>query len=112
MAIETFEWSPRISPEQTVTMRVKEAQFGDGYAQVSGDGINPRSQSWDLSFVGTEQYIKEIKQFFDRHQGRISFQWTPPLEDTGLYRCKEYRPSPLGGGNWSLTAAFIQAFAP
>ncbi|HHP1737599.1 TPA: phage tail protein, partial [Klebsiella pneumoniae] len=69
MAIEIFTWSPRVNPQQTVNFRVRKAQFGDGYAQVSGDGINTRSQDWELSFVGTEDYIRPIKQFFDRHAG-------------------------------------------
>ncbi|MDU7134249.1 MAG: phage tail protein, partial [Enterobacteriaceae bacterium] len=38
MAIETFTWCPRINPEQEVSFRTRKAQFGDGYAQVSGDG--------------------------------------------------------------------------
>ncbi|NOK93697.1 phage tail protein, partial [Escherichia coli] len=65
MAIEIFTWSPRVNPQQTVNFRVRKAQFGDGYTQVSGDGINTRSQDWELSFVGTEDYIRPIKQFFD-----------------------------------------------
>lgn len=88
MAIEIFTWSPRVNPQQTVNFRVRKAQFGDGYAQVSGDGINTRSQDWELSFVGTEDYIRPIKQFFDRHAGTRAFQWTPPLEEVGLYRCE------------------------
>ncbi|PMC12767.1 phage tail protein, partial [Klebsiella aerogenes] len=43
--------------------------------QVSGDGLNPRSQEWELNFVGTEDYIRPIKQFLDRHGGTKSFQW-------------------------------------
>jgi phage-related protein len=84
MAIEIFTWSPRVNPQQTVNFRVRKAQFGDGYAQVSGDGINTRSQDWELSFVGTEDYIRPIKQFLDRHAGTRAFQWTPPLEEVGF----------------------------
>ncbi|MEL2282405.1 phage tail protein, partial [Klebsiella pneumoniae] len=71
--------SPRGTPQQTFNFRVRKAQFGDGYAQVSGDGINPRSQDWERSFVGTEDYIRPIKQFFGRHAGPRAFQWPPPL---------------------------------
>ncbi|WP_181944600.1 phage tail protein, partial [Klebsiella pneumoniae] len=53
MAIEIFTWSPRVNPTQTVNFRTRKAQFGDGYAQVSGDGLNTRSQEWELNFVGT-----------------------------------------------------------
>lgn len=112
MALETFTWSPRVNPTQTVNMRTRKAQFGDGYTQVSGDGINPRSQEWDLTFIGPESYIQTIKQFLDQHEGIKSFVWKPPLEDSGLYRCEQYKPTPMGGGNYSLTATFTQAFKP
>ncbi|WP_243689793.1 phage tail protein, partial [Cronobacter sakazakii] len=52
MATETFTWCPRINAGGEVTHRVRRAQFGDGYAQASGDGINARGQKWDLEFVG------------------------------------------------------------
>ena len=97
MAIEIFTWSPRVNPTQTVNFRTRKAQFGDGYTQVSGDGLNPRSQEWE---------------FLDRHGGTKSFQWTPPLEDIGLFRCEQYKPVPMGGGNYSLSATFIQGFKP
>ncbi|AOO56452.1 phage tail protein (plasmid) [Raoultella ornithinolytica] len=112
MAIEIFTWSPRINPTETVDFRVREAKFGDGYTQTSGDGLNNREQQWELSFVGTEEYIRQIKQFLDRHGGTKSFQWTPPLEDVGLFRCKQYKPVPMGGENYSLSATFIQGFKP
>ncbi|WPU24517.1 phage tail protein [Cedecea neteri] len=112
MPIETFSWSPRVNPSSTVTFRTRKAQFGDGYEQVSGDGLNPRSQQWDLNFVGSEEYIREIKNFLDRHQGTKAFLWNPPLEQPGLFRCEEFKPTPMGGDNHSLSAKFIQAYKP
>lgn len=112
MTIEIFTWSPRVSPTQTVKFRTRKAEFGDGYTQVSGDGLNTRSQEWELNFVGTEEYIRPIKQFLDRHAGTKSFQWPPPLEDAGLFRCEQYKSVPMGGGNYSLSATFIQGFKP
>lgn len=112
MAIDKFTWSPRVNPTQSVSFRLRKAKFGDGYEQVSGDGLNPRSQTWDLNFVGTEAYIEAIKNFLDRQGGTKAFQWKPPLEQLGLYRCEEFKPTPLGGDNYSLSATFIQAFKP
>ena len=65
-----------------------------------------------LSFVGTEDYIRPIKQFLDRHAGTRAFQLTPPLEEVGLYGCERSKPVPLGGEIYSLSATFIQAFKP
>ncbi|MCT8349494.1 phage tail protein [Photorhabdus temperata] len=110
--LETFTWSPRIQAAVDVSFRVRKAQFGDGYVQVAGDGIHPKSQKWELSFVGNETYIRAIVDFLDRHSGYKSFQWAPSLADAGLYRCGAYKTTALGGGNYSLSASFIQAYHP
>ncbi|MEM8092813.1 phage tail protein, partial [Morganella morganii] len=41
-----------------------------------------------------------------------AFQWKPPLEDIGLYRCDDPKLTPLGGDNYSLSLTFTQAFKP
>ncbi|EPQ1022968.1 phage tail protein [Enterobacter hormaechei] len=112
MAIETFTWCPRVNAEADVNFRVRKAQFGDGYEQVSGDGLNTRTQQWTLNFTGNETYISAIKSFLDRHEGTKAFQWKPPLEPLGLYRCETYKPTGLGAGKFNLEATFIQAFKP
>ncbi|HFK5819250.1 TPA: phage tail protein, partial [Enterobacter kobei] len=68
MTIETFTWCPRINAEADTSFRVRKAQFGDGYEQVSGDGLNTRTQQWTLNFTGNETYISAIKSFLDRHE--------------------------------------------
>ena len=39
------------------------AQFGDGYMQRVGDGINNTPRQWQLQFKGSQQYIEEIDSF-------------------------------------------------
>lgn len=112
MAIESFNWSPRLNASADTKLRNRKAQFGDGYSQVSGDGLNNKSQEWSLEFVGTATYIKAIKDFLDRHAGTKSFIWIPPLEPKGLFRCDTYKPVALGGESYSLSATFQQAPAP
>ncbi len=46
MGIQTFEFPARVNAAGDMRFRVRKAQFGDGYAQVSGDGINPIVRSW------------------------------------------------------------------
>ena len=112
MALETFTWCARINAQGDSTFSTRKIQFGDGYTQTAGNGLNPRSQSWDLTFTGTETFIREIKNFLDSHQGWRSFVWKPPLEDSGLYRCEEYQPTALGAGLYELTATFVQSYRP
>lgn len=112
MTIEIFAWCPRINAEAETNFRVRKAQFGDGYVQVSGDGLNTKNQEWTLNFTGNESYILSIRDFLDRHAGTKAFQWTPPLGTAGLYRCEKYKPVGLGAAKFNLEATFTQAFRP
>ncbi|QBR52656.1 phage tail protein [Erwinia sp. QL-Z3] len=112
MAIKTFTWCPRINAQGDVKHRVRKAQFGDGYAQRSGDGINTRTQEWSLNFVGREDYISEIVAFLDEMGGSKAFEWKPPLYSLGLFTCEEYKPTAMGAGLFSLDATFEEAFKP
>ncbi|CAG9177767.1 phage tail protein [Cupriavidus pampae] len=113
MAIETFAWKAAgPSVQGDTTLRVRAAQFGDGYKQVAADGINNKVQTWPMKFVGTEARIAEIIAFVDRHAGFRSFYWTPPLGVQGLYRVPKYTPAVEAGGVYSFSATFEQAFAP
>ncbi|RAU39253.1 phage tail protein [Pseudomonas sp. RIT411] len=112
MAVETFTWRPLSGAQGQIDHRTRTSQFGDGYAQVVGDGPNNRSQSWPLTFKGRRETIIEIRDFLDRHAGYRSFLWTPPLGSIGFYRAKEVSISPVGGAVYTLTATFEQAFHP
>ncbi len=41
MAILVFTWCPRLNASSDTKFRTRTVQFGDGYKQVSGDGLNP-----------------------------------------------------------------------
>jgi len=112
MPIETFIWDPSIDATGDISHRVRKAQFGDGYAQVIGDGINSKSQSWPLAFTGTGEEVIPIRDFLDLHAGGKAFLWSPPLEGVQLYRCATYQLVPLGGDLYTLNATFEQAFHP
>lgn len=76
MGIQTFEFPARVNAAGDMRFRVRKAQFGDGYAQVSGDGINPIVRSWELTFVGKYDYITPIIVFLEnlsngRHRRRF-----------------------------------------
>lgn len=79
MALREFTWRPKRENEGSFTFRTLTAQFGDGYAQRAGDGINLRKGSWALEFVGTSTKILAIKVFLDEHEGYKSFLYRPTL---------------------------------
>lgn len=117
MTLETFTHLARVNPVGDHTFRVREVQFGDGYKQRVGDGLNSESQSWPLTFVGNWQRINEIRNFFRRHAGYKAFKWTSPSFELGLYTCKTYQVTAMGKNSrgepmYQLAATFETAFHP
>lgn len=76
---------PSISPDSVNTFghepKILRADFGDGYLQAAGDGINPYKDTWDLTFTNRPYAdIQSIKTLLDTLNGAASFYWTPPGE--------------------------------
>jgi phage-related protein len=112
MAIETFSWPVQSGEQGEVTFAVRTKKFGDGFEQSVGESLNNRSQSWPITYTGTKERVKAVKDFLDRHKGTKAFLWTPPLGELGLYKCTSYRPANRGGRIYTLTATFTQTFHP
>lgn len=109
---EVFTWQPQIEPAGDIQFRTREARFGDGYRQATGDGLNTKEQAWPLVFRGSLATLMPIREFLDAHAGHTAFLWTPPDGVQGLYRCKGYQWIPGAANRRRLTATFEQWFAP
>ncbi|KMJ44720.1 minor tail family protein [Xenorhabdus khoisanae] len=117
MKFEEFTYVPRVNPVADITQRVRAVQFGDGYTQRSGSGINSEHQSWTVSFAGNKQYIDEIRQFLARHAGYRAFKWKNPLLDMGLYVCQGHKLTAMGMNSrseqmYQLSAVFETTYQP
>lgn len=111
MAIETFKWRVESNVDSKIDYRVTEVQFGDGYAQISSDGINTKNEQYVIRVHALRKEAKLIMDFFDRHKGAKSFFWTTPLGSLGLFTCKDPTPRDQGGGLYSITGTFVKVFA-
>jgi len=109
---ERFTWRSTGQPTGVTTFRRLTAQFGDGYRQVAGDGINNKVQSWPLTFSVGREEMEALIRFLDRHAGIASFLWTPPLGAEGHYEAPTYNINPVGGDVYSVSATFQQVFRP
>lgn len=109
---ERFIWRATGQPSGTTTFRRLTAQFGDGYRQVAGDGINNKVQSWPLTFAGSKKEMGALVAFLDKHAGIRSFLWKPPLGDEGLYEAVTHSINPVGGDVYTVSATFQQVFKP
>ena len=104
----TFTFKPKYGASQAKAPRVKSAQFGDGYEQRVGDGINLIRRPWPLNFEGTKAEIEEIDTFLENEQGITSFNWTPPIGLAGKFICREWATAINEYDNWTLSATFIE----
>lgn len=111
MAVKTFTWKVESGVVANIDYRVIETQFGDGYAQISADGINTKNESYGITVHAFKEEAKAIMAFFDEHKGVKSFFWTPPLGSIGLYTCKNPTPSDKGGGLYTISGTFVKVFS-
>lgn len=112
MAIETFIWTPDDEAGSDSTLRTRKSKFGDGYVQVTSDGLNAEEDSWTLSFGGMAEEVNPILKFIRSHRGAKSFLWTPPGGALGMYRCDAFRQQLKPGGIVVVAATFERAYHP
>ncbi|VEJ54636.1 phage tail protein [Pragia fontium] len=115
MAIDTFFWRTQIQSgmEGSFSYKTRTAQFGDGYKQIVGDGLNPESQSWPITLTGLKSEMLPALDFIRSHVTK-SFIWTSPLDEAGLYRvaADSVKYYPLSAQAITINATFERAFAP
>lgn len=111
MAVETFKWKVERNIAPSIEYRVIETKFGDGYMQLSADGINTKDAQYTIRVHARRTEAQEIMDFFDRHKGIKSFFWKPPLESLGLYVCRDPNWNDEGGGLYSITGTFRKVYA-
>ncbi|WP_312141150.1 phage tail protein [Stutzerimonas nitrititolerans] len=113
--MEEFVWHVHLGTAGEVSQHAWENDFGDGYSQGGGIGINGRSESWAVSMAGQLEEGEElaaVRAFLDRHEGYKPFLWRSPSGVLGHWRAKGYSLDPRGAGIFSLTATFKQHFWP
>ncbi|WP_153135179.1 phage tail protein [Paraburkholderia agricolaris] len=111
MTTQTFTWVPTVAGSSGDAMLlVRKAQFGDGYAQRAPDGLNNRSSSYNLTFIGDATKISAIMAFLDARAGGEAFYWTPLLRPQSLFTCEKYSEPTKDGNVYTMTAQFDQTF--
>lgn len=114
MTIETFMWPTQVAgqPATEYNETIRKVQFGDGYSQVSEDGINSERIKFPYSYRGPLATAISIRDFCRRHRTK-SFIWTPPHEEKGLYlvAADSIRLIPNGKTQATITATFEQTFS-
>jgi len=110
MAREVFSWYPDISSQMSVEPKVNVIEFGDGYSERTPVGLNNLPDVWNVKFTTTRVKGLLILEFFERHLGSKSFQWTNPLNRTGYYVCTKWSSDQMKGGHIAISATFKREF--
>jgi len=93
--MSTFNYKVDSGAQKTTSPKVRKAQFGDGYMQRVGDGINNINIAWDVSFTADAATIAAIVSFLTTAAGVDSFDWTSPDGVAGKYVCESWsKPFP------------------
>lgn len=109
--VKTFKWRVERAVAPSLEYKVIKAQFGDGYAQTSSDGINNLSESWSITLPASLREAREIKTFFAEHKGFKSFLWTPPLGELGLYTCADPSYIQQSSQLYVITGTFVRSYS-
>lgn len=110
---DKFKWLTMGTPKCTDSTNVNEAKFGDGYTQLSSNGINNNSETWELTYIGEKEEIVKVRAFLNSHIIN-SFKWTNPYGEEKLYRVvnKSIESEFQCGKVVSLSFQFVQSYAP
>ncbi|KGT86249.1 tail protein [Erwinia typographi] len=113
MATDTFTWAARINSSEQLNVSTNQAQFGDGYKQISSNGINMAAETWSLTCNGVAADMGPLRVFLREHV-ISSFWWVNPWGEKKLYRVKSDSVNSkfINGGFVEITFTFEQAFAP
>ena len=109
----TFPATPGPSKaDPDTTVRVLEAQYGDGYSQTTGDGLNAIADSYSLSWsLITTAELNSFVDFLKARGGYEAFLWTPPRGTAPRqWKCKTWKTQDLKGGWFSLSCTFKESF--
>ncbi|MDD5271883.1 MAG: phage tail protein [Methylovulum sp.] len=106
--METFQWMPT-GAELERTPRVLSAQFGDGYAQDSADGLNSNLQKWSLEFNDIlAETGMAIDDFLTARNGVERFYFVNLRTETLTVKCKTWKVKDIGNRKVNVTATFEQ----
>lgn len=92
--------------------RVLKAQFGSGYAQRAGDGLNNIVGSYSVTFENlTRDEAAVIVQFFKTQGGARAFVFIPPGEEVErLWTCEKWKRTHVDATIDTVTASFEEVF--
>ena len=114
MTISTFTppIQPSVGAQRKPQLKILSADFGDGYSQEAGDGLNYIRDVFELNWeVLTPTQSDAIESFLLAQGGITPFFWLAPGDATPRkFTCKDWEVTYLRVGLRSIKATFRQSF--
>ena len=108
-----FTWPVSIGTSKDSKARVNKAQFGEGYAQRTADGLNPINRTFPVIIkAATLADADAIEAFLDAHAGATSFTWRLPRAAADIRVICESWDRTDRFSSALITATFEQVFEP
>lgn len=108
-AVEVFPFKENVGVSATIEYRTRASQFGDGYEQLGGDGINSEQEKSTHEFVMRKPEAKLMQAFLARHAGYKAFEYTTPLGEVLLMTCDKSSYTARTRDLFVFTLTFKQA---
>lgn len=110
MDLQTFKWKVLVDSSGGKDFRVRKVQFGDGYEQVAGDGINNKKTTHNLRVIGNKVEMREVCDFLEAHSGYIPFIYKDPFDGEGVFLCDKYSFDPIASDLYKVSFTAKQAY--
>lgn len=103
---------PDFERSKSVTARVLGAQFGDGYTQRAGDGLNAIARTLGLTWQSLSVAdAQTIEDFFLTHSGYLAFLYAGNDSVTRKWIVRQWQRTELReGGKDAIAATLEQVF--
>ena len=113
MSAPIFTWTEDWGGEDAFKPRVLAINYGDGYRQRTGNGLNTIMANYPVTFsVRSMAEANAIKAFLDAQAGVTAFSFTPYGDSApSLWTCSDYKRKHMGIDNFTITAVFQQELA-
>lgn len=113
--MRSFNWDVSIESSNEDEIKTKAINYGDGYDQVTSEGINNIKGIWRCSKTDYKQTIDEIRNFLRSTKGVEAFIFQPVPDEPPIVARLLGNPTrkPVDGSDvWSISFTLKQVFIP
>lgn len=104
--------NPSFGLSRNISNRILKANFGDGYSQRVGDGLNTEEETFDLTWNNlTHTQFQRLSNYISARKGFRSFLWQSPMDGGHKpYICESFNTQVVSYRIYTITAKFTRVY--